>query len=146
MLYEAIVNAVDSLPRKESRLILDYFGLERYENRFKDIESVSKEILAARLHIGKVQAVDENALRAVAILRVKLEESGWIEGKYTPITTDKYKEDTLDLTDIDCGIIEYAVHKWRKSGKPTDFYMLFRKDSIAGERFVREFLKMWLYG
>ncbi len=77
-LYEALVAAVDKLPYKEKRLLLSYYGLERIENRFKETEPTPKLVLAARLHIGKIQAVDDNARRAIALLRTALEKQGWV--------------------------------------------------------------------
>jgi len=88
LFYEALVIAVDELPRKESRLICGYYGLERHENRFTEIEPIPKQILAARLHIGKIQAVDDNVRRAVALLRTELKKQGWIEGKKTPMLVE----------------------------------------------------------
>ena len=145
MLYEAIVTAVDSLPRKEKRLIFDYYGLERYDNRFRDIEPVSKEILAARLHIGKVQAVDENARRAVALLRSELEKANWIEGKNTPKVTKEPEANPHELTKNDCEIIEYAIYKWRESGKTAEFHILFHEELLDNSKMHQKFLKLWLY-
>ena len=77
-LYEAIAAAVDGLPFRERRIILDYCGLERDANWFKEACPMFKTELAARLHIGSVHAVDSNFRRAVATLREKLESLGWV--------------------------------------------------------------------
>jgi len=145
MLYEALVIAVDTLPYKEKRLILDFNGLEMHGNRFRDIDPIDKETLAARLHVGKIQSVDKNVRRAISLLRKELEKSGWIEGKDTPKFIDATKDEMQELTDIDCEIIQYANHKWLESGKQAEFHLLIRNEWSKSELFVRELLKLWLY-
>ena len=126
-------------------MILDYYGLKRYENCFQDTEPLSKEILASRLHVGNVQAVDENARRAVALLRIELEKSGWIEGKNTPKSLDATKADTHELSDIDCGVIEYSIRRLQKFGNTAEFHILIKDEWASGRRVIRGFLKLWLY-
>ena len=145
MLYEALVIAVDTLPYKEKRLILDYYGLEIHGSRLRDIDPIDKETLAARLHVGKIQSVDKNVRRAISLLRKELEKSGWIEGKDTPKFIDATKDEMQELTDIDCEIIQYANHKWLESGKQAEFHLLIRNEWSKSELFVRELLKLWLY-
>ena len=145
MLYEALVAAVDLLPYKEKRLILDYYGLEMRENRFIDIDPIDKETLAARLHVGKMQSVDKNVRRAISLLRTELEKSGWIEGKNTPKSIGATKDEIQELTDIDCGIIQYAICKWRKNSKTAEFHILIRDERVSGSKVIRDFIKLWLY-
>ena len=146
LFYEAIVAAVDKLPFKEKHIILGYYGLERYKNRFKEVAPLSKPDLAAHLHIGKVQSVDDNARRAVKILRTVLEKQGWIEDKHTPELIKPAEKDKLKLTDLDSEIIDYAVRKWQKSGKAVEFHMLFRDRKYVDERLILEFLKGCIEG
>lgn len=83
MLYEAIAASVDELAYKDKRVILSYCGLERIGEWFEEVEKMSKEDLAGRLHVGGAQAVDDNFRRAIQALRVELKKQGWIEGKHT---------------------------------------------------------------
>jgi DNA-directed RNA polymerase specialized sigma subunit len=78
MLYEAIAISVDKLQFKEKRLILDYIGLERYLNWFIEVEPLSKEIIAANLHLGKAQSVDYNFRKAIKVLQSELKDAGWL--------------------------------------------------------------------
>jgi len=144
LLYEAVVIAVDALPYKEKRLILDYYGLAQHGNRFIDVNPVNKEIIAARLHVGKSQSVDINVQQAVKLLRTELEKAGWIEGKNSSeLTKPTGYLPKLDAVDID--VIEYAIRKWRTSGKVADFHILFQSDQMVGETLFLEILKVWLY-
>ena len=111
LFFEALVIGVDDLPRKENRLILGYYGLARHENCFIEIEPIPKQILAARLYIGKMQAVDDNIRRAATLLRTELEKQGWIEGKHTPKLIDSTEKDAPRLADLDREIVDYAVLK-----------------------------------
>jgi len=92
-----------------------------------------------------VQAVDENARRAVALLRIELEKSGWIEGKNTPKSLDATKADTHELSDIDCGVIEYSIRRLQKFGNTAEFHILIKDEWASGRRVIRGFLKLWLY-
>lgn len=78
MLYEAIATCVDKLQFKEKRLILDYIGLERYLNWFIEVKPMEKELIAARLHLGKAQSVDYNFRKAIKMLQAELEDAGWM--------------------------------------------------------------------
>ena len=77
MFYEAIVAAVDGLSFKDKHMILSYCGLERFKEWFNEVDPLPKELLAAHLHVGKIQVVDDNFKRAVKTLRVELEKQGW---------------------------------------------------------------------
>ena len=145
LFYEAIVAAVDKLPFKEKHIILGYYGLERYKNRFKEVAPLSKSDLAAHLHIGKVQSVDDNVRRAVKLLRTELEKQGWIEGEHTPKLYEPDEKDVPELADLDREIVNYAIKKWLKSGEMTEFHMLFSSEKYIGKRLILDFLKIWLY-
>jgi DNA-directed RNA polymerase specialized sigma subunit len=146
LLYEALIVEVDALPYKEYHLLLDYCGLKRYEDWFIDLNKpLAWEILAARLHVGTQEAVNENFRNAAAIVRKKLEEAHWFEGKHTPEFISKIFDAKPDLTHIDCDVIEYAKRKWHKSGTTADFYMLFRNGCLKDGNFILQFLKLWIY-
>jgi len=146
LLYEALTVEVDALPYKEYHLLLDYCGLKRYEDWFIDLNKpLAWEILAARLHVGTQEAVNENFRSAATIVRAKLEEAHWIEGKHTPELLNIEYETNPELTDIDCEIIEYAKQKWCESGKPATFHILLNDKYSVEQRLTLEFLKLWFY-
>ena len=78
MLYTAIAQAVDNLSYRDNRIVLDYCGLKRFRDWLKSAKLISKEQLAAYIHVGKIQAVDNNFRRAISTIRVKLKRQGWI--------------------------------------------------------------------
>ena len=147
LLYEALIVEVDALPYKEYHLLLDYCGLKRYEDWFINLNKpLDWEILAARLHVGTQEAVNENFRSAAAIVRKKLEEAHWIEGKHTPMLVSKAYDATSDLTHIDCDVIEYAKCKWQQSGIVAEFHILFSQMQTEDKKIIQEFLRLWLYG
>ena len=147
LLYEALIVEVDALPYKEYHLLLGYCGLKRYEDWFINLNKpLDWEILAARLHVGTQEAVNENFRSAAAIVRKKLEEAHWIEGKHTPDLISKEFDTTPELTHIDSDVIEYAKRKWHKSGTAAEFHILFSQLRIEDEQIIQEFLRLWLYG
>lgn len=145
ILYAAITTTVDKLPYKENRVILSYCGLERLGDWFEEVEPLSKEELAAYLHVGKAQAVDDNFRRALKALRTELEKQGWLEGEHTRKSFESTDKESQELTDFDYAVIDYAVRKWQKSGKSAEFHMLYIDKTVNGGKLILEFLKLWLY-
>jgi len=146
LLYEALIAEIDALPYKEYHLLLDYCGLKRYKDWFMNLEKpLEWEILAARLHVGTQEAVNENFRSAAAIVRTKLEKEHWIEGEHTPKKEKPTNEEKPELTDHDREIIEYAVRKWRITSKSAEFHLLTHSEFDAGNMIVINFLKLWLY-
>ena len=147
LLYEALISEIDALPYREYNLLLDYCGLKRYEDWFMNLEKpLEWESLAARLHVGTQEAVNENFRSAVAIVRTKLEKEHWIEGENTPELPNTVCETTLELTDLDSEVIKYAKNKLQQSGKYADHHILPNDVQIEDEISIREFLRLWLYG
>jgi DNA-directed RNA polymerase specialized sigma subunit len=144
LFIEAVIAAVDKLPFGDNKLLLGFLGLERRGDGLFEVEPMSKEDIAARLHIGKAQTVDNQFRRVVAALRTELEKRGWIEGENTP-KSDRSAAKEDDLSDIDRAVIDYATRKWRESGESAAIHVLLRDEWVDEERFVREFLKLWLY-
>jgi len=147
MLYEALIAVVDALPYKEYHLLLDYCGLKRNDDWFITIKKpLDWEVLAARLHIGTLEAVNENFRSAAAIVRKELEKAHWLEGEHTPKLVDTGIDATPKLTELDYKIIEYAEHKWCEYGTIAEFHILLCEERIEGEHIIHEFLRLWLYG
>jgi DNA-directed RNA polymerase specialized sigma subunit len=79
LFVEAVIAELDKLPFGDNRLLLGYLGLERRGDGLWEVDPMSKADLAARLHIGKAQTVDNHFRRVLAVLRTELEKQGWIE-------------------------------------------------------------------
>jgi DNA-directed RNA polymerase specialized sigma subunit len=79
LFVEAVIAEVDRLPFGDNKLLLGYLGLERRGDGLWEVEPLTKEDVAARLHIGKAQTVDNHYRRVIAALRAELEKVGWIE-------------------------------------------------------------------
>ena len=91
------------------------------------------------------EAVNENFRSAAAIVRTELEKAHWIEGINTPKLDKPTDDEASDLTDIDYEIVEYAIRKWRESGKSFEFHVLQSSECKSKEHFIRSFLRLWLY-
>ena len=78
MIYTAIAQVVDNLSYRDNRIVLDYCGLQSFKDWFKTVQPISKEQLAAYLHVGKIQAVDNNFRKAIETLKADLKQQGWI--------------------------------------------------------------------
>jgi len=145
MLYEALINEVDALPYKEYHLLLDYCGMRRHNDWFASKKPVDPIILAARLHVGTLEAVNDNFRSAAAIIRMELEKAHWLEGEHTPELKSPVNVTIPKLSNIECKIIKYAKRQWRESSTSAEFHILMGEERVIDGRFIRELLKLWLY-
>ena len=143
---EVYLAQVDDLRERDKRLLFDYLGIVDFNRGWViDKNKIRLADIADKHQLRDEQSVTNRFRKIVAALRAELEKQGWIGDAPTQEPTEPSEKDMPELTDLDHQIIDYAVRKWKESGKAAEFYMLFRDGKYVDERLILEFLKIWLY-
>lgn len=146
MFVQACLKLIENLWSRDRQLLYDYLGIVDFERGWMIPENkIRYGDIADKHQLRDEQSVTNRYKQIVAELRMQLEWYGWIYGENTPPLSKPAEKDIVNLTDLDLRIIYYAICKWCESKNTTEFHMLFRDTKVVDNKFVIEFLRLWLY-